>query len=486
MRVEKFGLLQSFFFEGFLNMKLVLVGGGSHRYLSVARSVLAIPGLFENGEINLYDPAVHRAQAVGQMIQKCPEYQQVNCTVTWGTTLDQALDGADAVIVVLMAGGRRDFEFSSLTARQHGFLASDQLSPSGAILALKGGPILMDIARRMEKLCPEAWLIDFANPVAVLSAAVNNHTKIKCLGVCAGYTNHQWDLTRLLYGQDQQWNDYKVFSAGVNHLSFILPGSTHRGRDLHEIAAEKLLDENWETPQLSDRWHSGTQDNIKKSVLTLCDYYRKYRQLVFSSEGDGMVHLDIEGRYNRQAVDDLQITPEQIDARINKGAQAREQNDRDFIAWLDRDMSAADWDVERPEALYLLRSDEDLMVQVIKATTSQTELPIATSFPNRGAVRGFTDRTVLEYSQLLSCKGLRAAGTFEVPNVFKGLIGALASHQTLLGDAIATEDPRVLFEALYSYPVKQDTAESKAMWKALLEVSKDQIPAAFQQTHQLF
>lgn len=467
-------------------MKLVFVGGGSHRYVGIARSALALDGLLENGEINLYDPAVHRAQAVGQLVQKSPEYQSTNCKITWGTTLDEALEGADIVMVVLMAGGRLDYAISKFTAQQHGFLGTDQLSPSGAILSLKGGPILMDIAQRMERLCPNAWLVDFANPVAVLSAAVNNHTKIKCMGVCAGYTNHQWDLTRLLYGKDEQWNDYEFYSAGVNHMAFILPGSTHRGRDIFELTDEFVLRDDWTVPTLSSRWSEVSKASISNAVQTLRNYYIKYRQLVFSTEGDGLAHLDMEGRYQTEAHLDPSVTLENIKRDFDAKLARLEKSETDFAAWLSRDMTHDDWFQPRPEASYLWRVDEDIMVKIIKAVGFDKPLRIATSFPNRGAVEGFTDRTVLEYSQILRRDSITPAKHLDVPNVFRGLIGSLASHQTLLGDSIATEDPRVLFEALYSYPVKQDTAESKAMWKALLLSSKDKIPAVFQETRNYF
>jgi 6-phospho-beta-glucosidase len=466
-------------------MKIVMVGGGSYRYLGIARSLLAQGNLLDQGEINLYDPAVHRAKAVGQMILKCPEYKRVNCKITWGTTLDEALDGADVVNVVLMAGNRANFQYLQLAARKHGFIGSDQLSPSGAMLALKGGPILMDIARRMEKHCPNAWLLDFANPVAVLSAAVNNHTKIKCLGVCAGYSNHQWDLTRLLLGKDEQRTDYTIYNAGVNHLSFILPSSTHQDQDLFAMAEEKLLDDQWQTCSLSDRWNQSTKANILNSIVTLRDYYIKYRQLVFSSEGDGLVHLDMAGRYAQACEKDTSTTKQQIDDRMQNIDLARSASDEQFRAWIDRDMDVEQWDNPSPDASYLRRVDQDLMVKIAAAVNSDEPISIATSFPNHGAVAGFTDRTVLEYSQLLCRQGLRPTGNLHVPAVFEGLISALASHQTLLGDAIATEDPRILFEALYSYPVMQDTAQSKAMWKELIELAANEIPKAFSQTVEL-
>ena len=61
-------------------------------------------------------------------------------------------------------------------------------------------------------------------------------------------------------------------------------------------------------------------------------------------------------------------------------------------------------------------------------------------------------------------------------------MSALATHQTLLGDAIATEDPKTLYQALFAYPVKQNAAASRALYKELLEINKDEIPASFQRT----
>ena len=354
------------------------------------------------------------------------------------------------------------------------------------MLALKGGPILMNLAKRMEQLCPNAWIVDFANPVAVLSAAVNNHTRIRCLGVCAGYTNHQWDLTRLLYGKDEAVIDYDVRCAGVNHMGFILPGSTHRGRDLYELAAERLNDK-WVMPPLSDRWNEAAQANITRSVTTLLRLYRKYGYLVFSTEGDGLAHLDIEHSHTPVDLEAIRRERQEIAAFEAGSAAGRARADREFQSWLTR-VTPADWSRESPETLHLLRCDEDLMVKVLKALGGCGEMRLATSFPNRGAVSGFKDRTVLEYSQVLGRDGLRpiVEGGLEVPDLFHGLVSALATHQTLLGDAIATRDPRLLFEALYSYPVKQDTADSKALWRDLLVAAGPTIPAEFQKTRDFF
>ena len=461
-------------------MKVVFVGGGSHRYLSVARSVLAEGGLFEDGEICVFDLSSERSRAMRRMIEKCPEIRNVNCRVTSPDNLDSALEGADVVIVVLFAGNRRNFLLSRKICGEHGFIGSDQLSPSGAVLALKGGPILMNIAKRMETICPNAYLLDFANPVAVLSAAVNNHTKIKCMGICAGYTNHMWDIARIL-GKDECCSDHAVNSAGVNHMSFILKDSIWKGGNLYE-QLEAATDPGWKMPELSDRWPQYTKDNIMFGVPDIVRLYKKLGYMIFSSEGDGIDHLDIEGRYARSAAKLASQSIEDIDASLDAELASRKNGDDVFAKLAESELSNAEWNAERPETLYLSRDDENIMVRVVKALSGAGEMRIATSVLNNGTVEGYTDRTVLEFTQFLDENGVRPAGRFKVPDIVYGLVADLASHQTLLGDAIATEDPNILFNAFYNYPVFRDTKSAKTMWTELLELNADELPESFRKT----
>ena len=438
-------------------MKIVFIGGGAHRYLSVARSILAEKQVSEKGEISIYDLNSDRASAMVGMIQKSPEFKKSGCVVTCPDNLDTALTGADVVCVVLMAGNLKNHELNTVTCNKYGFIGSDQLSPSGAILGLKGGPILMNIARRLEVLSPDAWLIDFANPVAVLSAAVNNHTKIRCLGVCAGYTNHMWDISRIL-GKDEERHDYLINSAGVNHMSFILPGSKIGDADLFKVI-DANIGPGWKTPELTNRWSPSMRNHISKNVGHLIELYKKYKVLIFSSEGDGLAHLDMEKDYAVAANYRLGVSTDDIDNMFNKSYESRQKADEIFKSHLNKDMDESEWNTEDPNRLYLLREDHNVMTKIIKAVAGIAELRIATSYPNNGAVTGIKDRNILEYSQIIYKNSIKAAGKYEIPEMLHGLVTFLSTHQTLLGDAIATNNPRILFEAFYSYPVKQDSAD---------------------------
>ncbi len=408
------------------------------------------------------------------MLMKTPEFAKARCRITWPATLDRAIDGADAVGIILMAGSQRSFALGDRVSVQHGFMGSDNVSPNGAMLALKGAPIILNAARKMQRYCPRAWLIDFANPVAVHSALVNNHTGIKAMGVCQGYTNHQWDLSRLL-GRDLQDPRFKVTVAGINHLSFILRGSLV-GQDLFELLDENL-GRNWRPVKLSDRWRGAMRRNICAGLKKLVQIYRELGVLIFSTEGDGMFHLFYE-----EGMERLRSRPVPSVAQIERGLRQAQQNrrraDEDFRSHLDRELDAGFWNSPRLDGVFR-REDNDIFVQALKGIAGVATVEVVTSRPNRGAVAGFPDHTVLEYSQQIAGQEIRPAASLHVPDAVRGLIDGLATHQTMLAAAIAAADPRLLRQALLAYPVRPYSRALERLNRDLLRLNEDEIPRVF-------
>ena len=154
--------------------------------------------------------------------------------------------------------------------------------------------------------------------------------------------------------------------------------------------------------------------------------------------------------------------------------------DRNFRSFLDKDLDGDFWAKYWEKDLNFRRDDVHITIKILAARGGLEKHKLVTSYPNNGAVEGFKDRTVLEYSQLLEKGKHCPAGRYVIPDALHGLMSALATHQTLLGDAIATEDPKTLYQALFAYPMKQNTAASRALYKELLEINKDEIPKSFQ------
>ncbi len=460
-------------------MKLTILGGGAFRNLPMVRSALATPALLAGGEVCLFDLNSARAEAMGRMIMKTPEYAAVGCRVRWDAPVEEALSGADMVSISFPCGSLEANWRSNQVSRSYGFMSSDQLSPTGAMLALYGGPTILHYARMMERYCPQAWFTIFTNPVAIYSALVNNHTRIRALGVCGGYANHMWDLTRLT-GVEGLRTDYDVDVAGINHLSFILRG-TVGGEDLFPYLEKFIFQPGWRPPQVVKR-HRWLQHHIHFALRKLIDMYRKFGTMIFSTEGDGMAHLYFEEMFKRgEAEAAATPTRAQLRSQAEKHRAARQAADVDFRAHLDRDLDAAFW---ANATDHFGREDTNVTVRILRALGGLGAEKVVASRPNYGAVDGFTARTALEYSFSLTPEGATPTPDLYVPAPLHGLLAALADFQTLTADAIATDDPRTLYQALYAYPIKQNSADARACYRDLLAVHKDEMPAVFQGTRE--
>ena len=462
-------------------MKAVFVGGGSFRTLPIVRAAMAGKNAFKNGELWLVDFNLARVETVGRLIMRTPEFAGSGCKVKWTDKLDQALPGADLVSVSFPVGSSKVCMQSEVASRKYGFHGSDQLSVSGAFRSLTGGTIILDIARRMEKYCPDAWLVDHANPVAVYSGMVNNHTRIKALGLCGSCYHPRWDLTRLLFEEDQYRDVFKFASAGVNHLTFLLR-CEYKGRDVYKMLDEKYQDQPW-APRLAK-----TTGSTLKTLHFSYHIWRRMRQqfgmITCSNELEGPIHLYPDEFPIAQGEKPMPAAA--IKAAERKGREAREKADLEFRAHLDRKLDAAFWAQTDLENRHFGAAPSDATAVVLKALGTNQPQWLAASLPNRGAVPGFKDRTVLEYSFTLSKKGIRPDPDLEVPDCFHGLISSLACHQTLLGDAIATRDPKLFADALYAYPFQQGTDKAVALWRELLKIHAAEIPAEFQKTKAYF
>ena len=457
-------------------MKIVFFGGGGLRTLPIARAMLdLVPNLKADGEITLCDLSAPRLEAMSLMLQKSPEFAAANCKVNWTTSADEALPGADMVSMSMMAIPWRAFQSSQVACAKHDFMGSDQISPSGAILGLVHGKIAYDLARKMEQHCPNAWLIDFANPVPVISAVVNNHTKIRALGICGGFNNHQWDLTRL-QGRDEQDTNYDVDVAGVNHGSFIIRG-TYKGEDLWKIF-DRILKDGFHEPEYNGYgyWAKWWMQFMMPRLL---DIYRKHHCTIFSTEGDGVQHYFYEEFFENAEQQRVEMLRANLDEQEASGRAARVKSDAEFQALAHGEVPADYW-------VSAERWDPTITVLIAQALGGGGEKKIAASFPARGNVEGFKDRAVLEYSLHLGPDGLRPVPNLYVPDVFQGMVTELSMHQTLLGDAIATEDPQVLYEALRAYPVRQNSRAYWALCEDLLTINKDVVASSFQGARQYF
>src|SRR6185369_16416757 len=119
------------------------------------------------------------------------------------------------------------------------------VGPGGINRALRNIPVLVGIARDMEAVCPDAWMLNLTNPMTALCRAVTRETEIRTIGLCHEITIAQFMLSLML---DVSFLELQLTVAGVNHLPFItaIEANGNDGFDLlHDLLehAKKRADE---------------------------------------------------------------------------------------------------------------------------------------------------------------------------------------------------------------------------------------------------
>jgi alpha-galactosidase len=217
-------------------MKVALIGAGSTVFAkTLTGDILSFPGLADGLTIALMDIDEERL-LVSERVTSALDPE-----VTVEATLDRraALDGADYVITMVQVGGYRpatvvDFEVPKRFGLRQ--TIGDTLGIGGIMRGLRTIPVLLDICRDMEELCPDALLLQYVNPMAMIGWAIARASTVRSVGLCHSVQGTARDLAADL-GLPPGELDYRC--AGINHLAFYLE-LNHRGRDVYpELRAKR-------------------------------------------------------------------------------------------------------------------------------------------------------------------------------------------------------------------------------------------------------
>lgn len=213
--------------------KITIIGGGSYTWgPKFIRDIAVTPGL-RGSTLVLHDidpEALFLVYNFGLQILNKVEKGYL-FTLKKTIDLEEALEGAQFVILAITTGGlkamRRDLEIPT----KYGIYQSvgDTVGPGGLARALRNIPIIVNIAKRMESLCPEAWLLNYSNPMTTLCRAVTKSTHIKTVGLCHEYLDVIEFLLKILHAKS---DDLTVRAGGINHLVWIVDMKI-RGQDIY-------------------------------------------------------------------------------------------------------------------------------------------------------------------------------------------------------------------------------------------------------------
>lgn len=197
-------------------MKLTVVGGGSTYTPELIDGFARLRDTLPIEELVLMDPATDRLELVGGLARRIFTRQAHNGTITTTTDLDKAVDGADAVLLQLRVGGQAAREQDETWPLGCGCVGQETTGAGGLAKALRTVPVVLDIAERVRRTNPTAWIIDFTNPVGIVTRALLQEGH-KAVGLCNVAIGFQRKFAALLGATP---SDVHLDHVGLNHLTW--------------------------------------------------------------------------------------------------------------------------------------------------------------------------------------------------------------------------------------------------------------------------
>lgn len=218
--------------------KIVFVGAGSTVFAkNILGDCMCTPAL-QDAELALYDIDATRLKesaAVMRALNRNINRNRARITTHLGKAQrKRALRNADFVVNAIQVGGYdpctiTDFE----VPKKYGLrqTIADTIGIGGIFRVLRTLPVMLDIAHDMEKVCPDAWFLNYTNPMAALTGGLLRKTSIRTVGLCHSVQACAGGLLRNL-GMDKDVSHVQWKIAGINHMAWLLE-ITDQGRDLY-------------------------------------------------------------------------------------------------------------------------------------------------------------------------------------------------------------------------------------------------------------
>ncbi len=231
----------------YTKLKIAIIGAGSVSFCPATLSDIVLSDMLNTLPISvsLMDIDAKALEVshdyAKRLVQKSGRPIALSATLS----LDEAVDGADFVITAIEVDRYRYWSQDFHIPQRYGFrqVYGENGGPGGMFHFLRNVGPMLDIAHAMERLCPNAYLINYTNPEAKLVEAISKLTKIKAVGVCHGYAMGVWQIARIL---KREPDELEIVGYGLNHFGYMTEiKDKGTGEDLYPRFRELEAEGHW-------------------------------------------------------------------------------------------------------------------------------------------------------------------------------------------------------------------------------------------------
>ncbi len=196
-------------------ISVAVIGSGSTYCPELIYGFIEAQDSLKLKKLSLMDIDERKRTIVGNLCVRMLKKAKIDCEVLMTDSLDEALEGADFVLTQIRVGKLPARHLDETIPLKYNLIGQETTGIGGFFKAVRTIPVIGNICKRIEAICPDAWLINFTNPSGIITEYVLNHTNVKCIGLCNVPIN-MLDDTKEACGEDSD-----ITYLGLNHLSWI-------------------------------------------------------------------------------------------------------------------------------------------------------------------------------------------------------------------------------------------------------------------------
>ncbi|MGK4580695.1 6-phospho-beta-glucosidase [Kitasatospora sp. HPMI-4] len=403
-----------------MSLKLAIVGGGSTYTPELIDGFARLRDTLPIAELVLIDPAVERLELIGGLARRIFARQGHAATVTTTSDVVAGVEGADAVLLQLRVGGQAARNEDETWPLECGCVGQETTGAGGLAKALRTVPVVLDIAERIRATSPDAWIVDFTNPVGIVTRALQTAGH-RAVGLCNVAIGFQRKFAAHLGVAPER---VRLDHVGLNHLTW------ERGVTLLDApggsSGREVL------PELLDGFGHLIADDLRlplqviRRLGVVPSYYLRYF-------------------YQHDAV------VEELRAKGSRAAEVAEIERQLLELYADPKLDAKpDLLARRGGAFY-----SEAAVQLIGAllgTGGGTDVQVVNT-RNDGILPFLPEDAVIEVPAEVDARGVRPLPQRPVEPLYAGLIAAVTAYEQLALDAALRGGRDRVFDALLAHPL---------------------------------
>ena len=433
--------------------KIAFIGAGSLGFTrKLVRDLLTFP-LLEDATISLMDINAERLDFAYRAISRIVELGNYPAKVEATQDRAEALKGADFVTVTILAGATDVWRHDIEIPKKYGVDTNvgDTRGPSGIFRALRTIPVMVDIAKDMERYCPNALMLNYTNPMVMMCRAMQRETDIQLTGLCHSVQGTAAMLARWIGAPT---DEITYLCAGINHMAWYLKYEWN-GQDAYPLIRKAITEneEIYNEEQVRNEMYLHFDHYITESSGHNSEYswwFRKRPDLIekYCTHGTGWN----PGEY----------------AYILKQYQAREDTWKDEARkWFDEGTPIS------------LERGHEYAAYIMNAIKGGDPFEFNGNVANTSLVTNLPDNACVEVPVWADKKGLTPVHVGPLPPQCALLTNLSASIEEMAVEAALTGNPRLVFQAIANDPLTAavlSLAEIKEMVDEMLQQNQDYLP----------